>query len=292
MAWVAAGASLWGTDTLLRRPLTKGLSSTQIVLCEHLILTAVLLPAFWRRRAEWRALGPRGWGAVLGIAWGGSALGTVCFTAAIKIGNPTAAVFLQKMQPLFTALLAAALLGERLGRRFWACLGAAVCGAYLVSFGDRLGSLSRERAAAALLAMAAAGLWGASTVLGRYALDRVSFLTLTSLRIVCATPLLAALAWIAPQPVVTRLAAKQAEALALMALVPGLAALLLYYHGLRHTRASLASIAELGFPATAALLNWTFLGARVSPAQLAGFALVWGVIAYLERMERLKNGRS
>jgi drug/metabolite transporter (DMT)-like permease len=283
---VAAGASLWGTDTLLRRPLTPTLSSTQIVLCEHLILTAVLLPAFWRRRAQWRALGALEWGAVLGIAWGGSALGTVCFTEAIKIGNPTAAVFLQKMQPFFTVLLSAALLGERLGRRFWACLAAAVCGAYLVSFGDRLASLSRERAAAALLAMASAALWGASTVLGRYALNRVSFLTLTSLRIICATPLLAALVWIAPQPVVTRLAAGQAAALALMAVVPGLAALLLYYHGLRHTRASRASLAELAFPATAALLNWTFLGARVGPAQVAGFALVWGVIAYLQRIEK------
>jgi drug/metabolite transporter (DMT)-like permease len=63
-----------------------------------------------------------------------------------------------------------------------------------------------------------------------------------------------------------------------MALVPGLAALLIYYRGLRNTRASLAAVAELCFPATAALLNWIVLGAGVSFIQVAGFAWLWWAI--------------
>jgi drug/metabolite transporter (DMT)-like permease len=288
LLWVAMGASLWGTDTLLRRPLTASLSSAQIVLCEHLILAVVLLPVFWRSRSQWFRLRPAQWGAVLGIAWGGSALGTVCFTQAIKIGNPTAVVFLQKTQPLFTALLAALLLHERLRRTFWACLAPALAGAYLVSFGDHLNltDLAPQRASAALLALLAAVLWGSSTVFGRFALEGLPFLTLVALRIFCALPLLAALAWLTPQPLVTDLDDRQVVALLLMALFPGLAALLIYYHGLRHTRASLAALAELSFPATAALLNWTFLGARISLLQVAGFLLVWSVILYLERSSR------
>lgn len=291
LVWVAVGASLWGTDTLLRRPLTAGLSSIQIVLCEHLVLTAILLSVAWRSRAEWRALTLLQWGAVLGIAWGGSALATVCFTEAIRLGNPTVAVFLQKLQPLFAALLAALLLRERLPRRFWVCLTLAVAGAYLVSFGDRMeaGELASARATAALLALAAAALWGASTVFGRFALQCLSFLTLTALRIICALPLLAALALLQPAPFVTSLSGRQTVSLVLMALVPGLLALLVYYRGLQHTRASLAALAELSFPATAAVLNWAFLGARLAAAQLAGFALVWAVILYLERGSRSKE---
>ena len=79
---------------------------------------------------------------------------------------------------------------------------------------------------------------------------------------------------------------REAGLLTAMALVPGLAALLLYYYGLRHTRASLAALGELSFPATAVLLNWTFLGARISAGQAVGFALLWGVILYLERRGR------
>ena len=286
--WVAAGASLWGTDALLRRPLTSTLSSPQIVLSEHLILTAVLLPTCWRARGQWLGLGWLQWGAVLGIAWGGSALGTICFTEAIKIGNPTTAVFLQKTQPLFAALLARLLLKEPLGRRFWLVLAAAVLGAYFVSFGDRLRvpSLDSVQAPAAMLALAAAALWGSSTVLGRFSLNSLSFSTLTALRLITATPFLLALAWSRPVPVVTSLDPRQAITLLLMALLPGLAALLIYYKGLGQTRASFAAVAELSFPATATLLNWVFLGAHVSLLQAAGFALLWVVILNLEKQPR------
>jgi drug/metabolite transporter (DMT)-like permease len=282
---VALGASLWGADTPLRRPLTASLSSSHIVLIEHVILTAVLLPVCWRRRQDWLTLRPAQWAAILGIAWGGSALGTVCFTEAIKIGNPTTAVFLQKMQPLFAVALARALLHESLGRRFWLLLAAAVGAGYLVSFGDQLNVslLAGERAPAALLALAAAALWGASTVLGRFALRSLPFLTLTALRLVTATPLLLALAWKAPGGLLRPLTGGQVASLLLMALLPGLAALLIYYRGLSQALASRAALAELAYPATATVLNWALLDARVTAAQLAGFALLWLAILNLER---------
>lgn len=285
LVWVALGAGLWGTDTVLRRPLTAVMSSARIVLAEHLILTALLVPVLWRERRFVRRLGRLGWAAVLGISWGGSALGTVLFTEAIRGGNPTTAVLLQKTQPLFAALLAHALLREPLGRRFWVYLGLAVAGAYLVGFGAQLpvAALAQARAVPAVLALAAAALWGGSTVLGRFALETLSFPALTALRIVLATPLLLAAAALRSTPAPVFPGARVIMPLVLLALVPGLLALLLYYRGLRRARASLAAIAELSFPAVAALLNWVFLGARVTPVQAAGFVLLWGVILKLDQ---------
>jgi drug/metabolite transporter (DMT)-like permease len=74
--------------------------------------------------------------------------------------------------------------------------------------------------------------------------------------------------------------------------VPGLLGLLVYYRGLRYTRASLAALAELSFPATAALLNWIFLGTRITAIQAGGFLLVWLVIVYLDRSARCDKGNS
>ena len=278
LLWVAFGAALWGTDTLFRRPLTAAWSSARIVLLEHLILSAVLLPVFWRTRRQWLRLDARDWAAVVGISWGGSALGTICFTQAVRIGNPTTAVLLQKTQPLFAAVLAAALLGEVLGRRFWMCLAAALAGAVLVS---GLGAApSWAGWMAPLLALAAAVLWGASTVLGRFLTRRLSFPAITALRIVAALPLLLAMA----RPGAPAAAgAPPWLALLLLALVPGLAALLAYYRGLSHCPASRAAIAELSFPATAALLNWIFFDARATPMQWAGFAVLWSAILCLGR---------
>lgn len=275
LLWVAAGASIWGLDTLLRRPLTQQLASSQIVLLEHLILTVVLGPVLLRRRREWIKLRPVEWLAVLGIAWGGSALGSICFTEAVRLGNPTSAILLQKLQPLITALLAAAFLGEALGISFWGRLVVALGGAYLVSFGIHLPE-TRDIGMATSFALAAAALWGSSTVLGRFMLAKVSFFTLTGLRILVAVPLLAGLAW--SPGLMPRLDARQALSLLLLALLPGLAALLIYYRGLGHTRASRAAVAELCFPATATVLNWIFLGVRISLAQIAGFALLWSAI--------------
>jgi drug/metabolite transporter (DMT)-like permease len=260
---------------VLRRPLTQVLSSYQIVFLEHLILTVFLMPLWWR---TFRKLTRVQWAAVLGIAWGGSAFGTVLFTEAIRTGNATTAVLLQKTQPIIVVLLAKVLLRERLGARSWIWLVIAMMAAYVVSFGATLPSeLLHHFPPSALLALAAAGLWGASTIMGRFVLRDMSVQALTLLRIVVALPLLGLLVILRPHPW-PPFEVKQALSLAAMALIPGLAALLIYYRGLRTTRASLAAVAELSFPATAALLNWTVLGEGVSFIQIAAFAWLWAAI--------------
>jgi drug/metabolite transporter (DMT)-like permease len=284
--FVALGASLWGTDTVLRRPLAGALPPLVVVLYEHAILTLVLAPVAWVTRAQWKQLRLKQWGAMLGIAWGGSALATWCFTEAVRLDNPTKAVLLQKTQPLFAVVLATVLLGERLARRFWLYLAAAIIAAYAISFGDRdllaplRSGLLNSRAA--LLAAAAAALWGSSTVLGRFVVPNLTFAAITTLRILLAFPFLLAIVLLTRAPLPLP-GGTQALALLVMALVPGLAALLLYYRGLRDTPASLAAVAELAFPATAMLLNWLFLSARVTPLQFAGFATLWLIIGQLER---------
>ncbi len=64
----------------------------------------------------------------------------------------------------------------------------------------------------------------------------------------------------------------------LLALIPGLLGLLLYYRGLSSTRASQATLAELAFPATAVALNWALLGVGVNAGQVVGFVLLWSAI--------------
>jgi drug/metabolite transporter (DMT)-like permease len=70
----------------------------------------------------------------------------------------------------------------------------------------------------------------------------------------------------------------------LIALIPGLLGLLLYYRGLSTTRASHATIAELAFPATAVALNWALLGVGVNAGQVVGFVLLWSAIYALGRL--------
>ncbi len=284
---VALGASLWAVDAPLRKPLSELLPATSIVLAEHLFLALYALPVLvWQRRAL-AQLTPRRWIAILVIAWGASGLATVLFTAAFRVGNPTTVILLQKVQPLIAVLLAAFLLRERLPRLYWPCFVAAVLGAYLVSFGrsalEPLWLLPRERVLAAVLALGAAALWGSGTVLGRYVLGTLDFPTLAAARFLLALPFLAGLAALEGtfSRTLTVGLAQYAPSLFLMALVPGLLAMLIYYAGLRHTRASYATLAELAFPALAIVVNWLTLGATIDLVQFIGFVVLWGAITAL-----------
>jgi drug/metabolite transporter (DMT)-like permease len=69
--------------------------------------------------------------------------------------------------------------------------------------------------------------------------------------------------------------------LVLLALIPGLLALVLYYIALRQTPASRATLAELAFPVTAAAVGVTLLDGRLDTSQWVGFAVVLASVVAL-----------
>ena len=282
---VALGAALWGTDAVLRVPLLEVMSPPAIVLSEHLVLLLYSVPAVALGWSFFAGLRASQWIALLVIAWGGSALATVLFTAAFASGNPTTVILLQKTQPLFAIALAHVLLQERLRRVYWPCFVVAVLGAYLISFDgliEPFEALGSAQALPAALTLGAAILWGSSTALGRFVLRDMPFHTLTGARLLLAVPVLlvVVLAQGALGEMGAGLAGEPARVV-LLALVPGLLALLLYYRGLSGTKASYATLAEISFPASAVALNWIFLGVAVSTNQVIGFVFLWGAILTL-----------
>ena len=158
-------------------------------------------------------------------------------------------------------------------------------GAYLISFDgfvEPFEALGSAQALPAALTLGAAALWGSSTALGRYVLADMPFHTLTGARLLFALPVLwvIALAQGSLPQMGAGFAAEPARVL-LLALVPGLLGLLLYYRGLSGTKASYATLAEISFPASAIVLNWIFLGVGVSANQILGFGLLWVAILAL-----------
>jgi drug/metabolite transporter (DMT)-like permease len=283
VALVAAGAAMWGTDGALRAPLVSHWSPWTIVLYEHIILTILVAPRLLRGAAAVARIPRRGWLAVLGVAWGGSALATLAFTFAFQYGNPDVVILLQKTQPLWALAAAALALGERPRARLLPVALAALVGTYLLSFGalDPAHAFAGAEGKAALLALIAAALWGSATVLGRSALTHMEPDVVTGLRFTCALPLLAVIA--TTQGALLPSAATSTDwiRLVLLAVISGLVGMMLYYRGLRRTPASIATFAELAFPASALIINYFVLGATIDAVQLLGFVLLWATIALL-----------
>ncbi|MGN7413327.1 DMT family transporter [Paenibacillus sp. SAF-068] len=290
---VVLGAALWGVDPLFRIILLNTMTSTQIVLVEHIIVSLIAIPVLWKFRADLKNLRARHWIAVIFISWGGSALATVLFTMALTHNDPNTVLLLQKMQPLFAIVLAKLLLKETLPRRFGGLFFIALLGTYLLTFGFTLplGNWDNWIHAGSLLSLGAAALWGGSTVMGRLMLGQARYETVTSLRFVVALPLLIFMTW--NEGAAWTLPSGTGEQAAVIlnilgqALLPGLLSLLLYYKGLSSTKASVATLAELSFPMAGVLVNWIAFRTLITWEQLLGFILIWvALFAISKQQER------
>lgn len=271
---VAMAAALWGTDALFRRALGLQLPAAVVVAGEHMILVALTIPWLIRALPRLRRMGPGDRFAVLLIGVGSSALATVLFTAAFASGDPTTPLLLQKVQPLIAVAGAALLLGERPLPRYGIYLVAGLAGSWLIAFPDPT-AVAVSALRPALLALGAAALWAMGTVLGRRLATTVPPTELTALRFAGGLGGSAAILLIQGDVgVLLATTASDWGALLLLALIPGLLSLMLYYKGLGGTPASAATLAELAFPLTAILVNRIAFGTRLTPSQAVGIVVL------------------
>jgi len=281
---VAFSAMLWTIDAPFRKFLTTELSSTSIVLMEHILIAVCVLPLFLPRLAELKNFTWREWLSVAFIGFGGSALATVLFTQSFHYLNPSVAILLQKLQPLLAIGLAVWFLGEKLSKRFWLWAIVAIFGAYLVSFPglNPTGFTWNNNTLGVLLALGAALFWGGSTVFGRYVLNTASFQMMTSLRFLTALVFLFLMnIYYGTLGEVAAATSKDWFYVFMTAIIAGFVSLLIYYYGLRSTKASVATLCELSFPVGAVLVNWKFLGETLSGMQIVGGLILLAAIAGL-----------
>lgn len=277
---ILIAAMLWATDAPFRVHLTKDLPSLFIVLAEHFVDVLVVLPLLFLNWKQFKGLSLKQWSAIGVIAIGGSALASIAFTESFKYVNPSVAILLQKLQPLIAIGLASSLLKEQLRSKFWLWAVVALVGAYIISFPQIVprmfeGEVFSASTIGIIYALVAALLWGASTVMGKYMLNHVSFTAMTSIRFVLAfIALLVLNIYHNTIPHLSTVTGKDWFYIAIIAVTSGVVSLFIYYRGLQFTKASIATLAELGFPLAAVLVNYWFLDAKLSPMQLGGMIVL------------------
>ncbi|MCQ6557100.1 DMT family transporter [Paenibacillus mendelii] len=296
--YVALGATLWGLDPLFRILLLKSFTSSQIVFIEHLLLACYAAPVLIRYHKTLAGkLTLAVIGAFLFISWGGSAIATILFTEAFAHGSANAVLLLQKLQPLFAIILARVMLKETLPSKFPAYILVALLGTYLLTFGfaspemglKELGTLS------CLFSILAAFLWGGSTVMGKFLLQKkLDFPVITSLRFLLAIPLVSLILLVSGDVWQVNGSGGELTLIAVnllfQAFLPGLVSMLLYYKGLSSTKAFFATLAELAFPAVGVCMNWFVFGQELTAGQLIGFILIWLILWLMSRSKENTSG--
>lgn len=227
-------------------------------------------------KKEWLAIG------IVSLFSG--ALGTIFYTAALGKVNYiqySVVVLLQQLQPIWAISAAAILLKEKITKQFvlWAIL--ALGAAYAITFKDLSVNLTTGSGTliAGLLALSAGILWGSSTAISKYVLNKVSFLTATALRFFLA-PIFAFLFIIGSNQTqaLFTLDTSQWESLLLIVFSTGMVALAIYYYGLKKTPARVTTICELVWPASAIFIDFFYYHKGLSVTQLAGVVVLLFVI--------------
>ena len=244
-------------------------------------------------------------GIHIGLA---SALGNIFFTEAIIYAALSSnfnsgfdqLLFVQKIQPVFAMLLAYYLLKEKFSWKFYVILIPVILGGlFLVTFGQgsisinfsnltiSIGNLwnidySTPSIIITLLALAAAFWWGTATVFGKILVQKVDHEMTTLIRYSVASVFLILLNIIFypefSSSVInassTLSFVKLSELLLFIAVIPGVAPLFIYYFGLKNSKASYATIAELAYPFSGVIINQIYNHQSMYPMQWLGGIII------------------
>src|SRR5438046_4164631 len=294
---VGLGAALWGTESAWRIPLNNLFDADVIVFWEHVLILLLFLPFLLPRLREIRKIDARTWGYLIFSGFAGSAVGTIFFTLALKYGNPTVVNVILNIQPVISTIGAFLLFGDCLRPRFFLYAGIAIVAGIFVSVAHpTLIGVSFERAGlnrGTGYALVWALFWGLSPVAGRGVMIGMPLRLASSLRIVvglaCMTLIL--LAYGKLHGATLWPATAQADAtkaivwLVLLASISGGIPLVIYFEGLRLTRASTAGYFEMMQTLAAVCITWGVFHATLQPHQVFSGLVLVAAVAMVQRVQ-------
>jgi drug/metabolite transporter (DMT)-like permease len=280
---IMLAATLWAADTLIRYPLLETNSTLLIVFYEHLLLVIALAAILLINRRTKFPFKKEAVIPFLFIGVLGSAVGTLAFTKAFTMMNPTLVILLQKLQPVVAISMAALILGEPLRKRFalWALVS--LSGSMLMIAPDISALLTASNwfydpamqkvLLATGSALVAVVVWGSSTVFGR----KLTLLGYNSHQIMggrFSVGFVALLLLMLMYQEQFLLSAGSLPKLSLMVAMSGLLGMWFYYQGLKRIPARYGAIAELFFPVAAVLINYVLLDIPLTWQQAVGSAVL------------------
>jgi drug/metabolite transporter (DMT)-like permease len=278
--FVIIAALLWSLDGILRVTLYS-MPVSVIVFYEHLIGLILILFLGYRYLGDLKQMTRREWLAIAIVALFSGALGTMFYTRALQLINYTqysvVVLLQQQLQPIWTFAMASILLKEKLSRSFISWAVVALVAAYFITFPQLRVNLTTGAgtSAAAMFAILAGLMWGASTAVSKLVLAKVTFLGGTALRFLF-TPVFALMFVIGQNqtPALFQLTPDQWQTLLLISLSTGMVAVAIYYYGLKKTPARVATLCELVWPASAVVIDYVYFDKSLTLTQILGILVL------------------
>lgn len=294
---VGIGAALWGTESAWRIPLNNLFDARVIVFWEHVVILLMFLPVLIPRLRELPKVSAKTWGFLIFSGFAGSAVGTVFFTLALKNGNPTVVNVILNIQPIISTFAAFLLFGDKLTRPFFVYAAIAIiAGIFLSVEHPELIGVSFKDAGLNIgtgYALICAVFWGLSTVAGRGTMLGMSLRLASSMRIVVGLGCMTTILILFGQLNLAALWPANAQAHAgtavgafiLLASISGGIPLLIYFEGLRLTKASTAGYFEMMQTLAAVCITWGFFHAALHWHQVLAGLILMAAVTMVQKVQ-------
>ena len=290
---VILASIMWGFDGIVLTPRLFNLDVIFVVFMLHLIPFIIMNLFLYREYRYMRVFSYNDIFILFLIAMFGGILGTVSIVKAlflVNFNNLTVVVLLQKLQPVFSIILAALILREKIRKRFALWAGIAIVASYFLVFGWKIPRIDagHQTAEAALFALIAAFAFGSSTVFSKKILNKYSFQTGTFYRYAFTTVILLLAVLVSGRmSQFSEITNANWIYFIIIAFTTGSGAIFLYYYGLIRIRAMLATMCELFFPLSAIVFDYIFNGKILNSVQwIAAAAMIFAIIQ-LNRTKKL-----
>jgi drug/metabolite transporter (DMT)-like permease len=272
-------ATLWSVQYILMRVSVPVFGTAVVAESRALFSAAFLVP--WTLFAMGQAIGLRAhWKDHLAVGLVNNVLPFICFAWAATVLPASYLAVMNGMVPLWSGVIAAPVLKERLGTRRIAGFLLGIAGvALIVNLGPI--ELSLRTVLGALAGMAGAAFWGWAGVVIRQRTGRVPSMSLATGSIVFAALMLSP-AWSKVPPPDTWTPQATLALVSLGALCSGLA-YLPFFTLVRDIGPTRTLTVGLAVPALGILWGWLLLGETVTLTMLGGAALVLAALVLVVR---------
>lgn len=291
-ALIVIGAIMWGIDGILITPSYFSkfhfYDVNFIVFIAHFLPTLILSILFTKQYKELKNFTKSDYLFFILIALFGGTLGTLSIVKALQLSEFnkfSIVVLIQKTQPIFAILLAFFILKEKPSKKFYIVALIALVSVYILTFELKNPfSLEKTSLLASMYSLLAAFSFGSATVFGKKVLYKFSFLTSTFYRFfftTIVTTFFILFSGNTEKSINAYMENKNLFFLSLFIAFYGLTAILIYYNGLKHVKASVATFCELAFPLTSVIVEAVVLKRFLSPIQTIAAIVLVGAILYL-----------
>lgn len=273
-------ASLWGLDGIVLTPRLYNLDIKFIVFLLHLLPFIGMNFIFYKEYKVLKTFTKSDYLFMTLIAVFGGVIGTLAIVKALFLLNfqsLTVVTLLQKLQTIFAIVLAAVILKERIAKKFVLWAGLALVGGYFLTFelNNPFAVSNQNMLKASFYAIIAAFAFGSSTVFGKRMVSRISYKQTLFFRYGFTALILGVVNIISGNiGDFNQVTPLNWKLFILIGLTTGSGAIFIYYYGLRHVKASVATILELAYPISSIVFDYIFNGNILSPIQWVSMAVM------------------